>query len=145
MTGIHPFIGGMLVGALFGATGRGATPLADRVAFPDSIKEVPAAAAGTQRLPAVSRTALLDSEGSATMTFEVALRMRSFGELQSRVARGEQIAPAEMAAKYFPLAADHDRLVQWLQAQGLEVTRTDANRIAVFARGSVNSVAQAFQ
>ena len=47
--------------------------------------------------------------------------------------------------KYFPLAADHDRLVQWLKAQGLEVTRTDENRLAVFGRGPVDLVAQAFQ
>jgi hypothetical protein len=79
------------------------------------------------------------------MTFEVALRMRNFAELQARVARGELIAPAEMEAKYFPLAADHNKLVEWLNAQGLEVTRTDNNHIAVFAQGPVSAVAQAFQ
>ncbi len=79
------------------------------------------------------------------MTFEVALRMRNFDELQARVAHGEQIARSEMEQRYFPLAADHDRLVQWLRAQGLQVTRTDDNRIAVFGRGPVNLVAQAFQ
>jgi len=102
-------------------------------------------AAGTRRSPAISRTALSAAENSATMTFEVALRMRNFGELQARVARGELIGRVEMEEKYFPLASDHDKIVEWLKAQGLEVTRTDENRIAVFGRGSVNSVAQAFQ
>jgi sugar lactone lactonase YvrE len=79
------------------------------------------------------------------MAFEVALRMRGFDELQARVARGEQISPSEMETKYYPLAADHDRLVQWLKAQGLEVTRMDGNRLAVFGRGSVDAVSSAFQ
>ena len=95
--------------------------------------------------PLITRTVLQASEGLENLSFEVALRMRSFDELQARIARGEQIAPAEMAAKYFPLAADHDRVVEWIKAQGLEVTRTDGNHLAVFGRGAVNAVARAFQ
>jgi sugar lactone lactonase YvrE len=102
-------------------------------------------AKGTARVAAISRMTLRDSEGTENMTFEVALRMRSFDELQARVAAGEKIASSEMEAKYFPLAADHERVVQWLKAQGLQVTRTDGNRLAVFGRGSVNAVARAFQ
>jgi sugar lactone lactonase YvrE len=79
------------------------------------------------------------------MSFEVALRMRNFDEMQARIARGEQISDAEKQALYFPLPADHDRVVAWLKAQGLEVTRTDANHLAVFGRGSVDAVARAFQ
>jgi sugar lactone lactonase YvrE len=69
--------------------------------------------------------------------------MRNFDELQQRIARGEQIPRAEMAERYFPLAADHDRLVQWLRGKGIEILRTDENRVAVFARGPVSVVAQA--
>jgi len=79
------------------------------------------------------------------MTFEVALRMRNFDELQARVARGEFISNAEKAASYFPTAADHDAVVRWLKGQGLTVTRTDDNRLAVFGRGTVDAVARAFQ
>jgi hypothetical protein len=50
-----------------------------------------------------------------------------------------------MEALYFPAAADHQRVVDWLKSQGLTVTRTDANRLAVFAQGSVSTLAQAFQ
>jgi sugar lactone lactonase YvrE len=85
------------------------------------------------------------SENAAPMAFEVALRMRNFDELQARIATGEVISVAEKEDKYFPLAQDHDRLVAWLKAHGLEVTRTDDNRMAVFGRGSVDAVAKAFQ
>ena len=145
MTGFRPFLCSVLAVALCGATGGAAAPVADRVAFKGSIKEVPASSNGTQRVASVSRTTLLASEEEASMSFEVALRMRGFDELQARIAHGERIAAAEMEAKYYPLAADHDRLVRWLKSQGLEVTRTDPNRIGVFGRGSVNSIAKAFQ
>ena len=71
--------------------------------------------------------------------------MRNFDEMQARIARGELISPQEKEARYYPLAADHDRVVQWLKGQGLEVTRTDDNRLAVFGRGPVSKVATAFQ
>jgi sugar lactone lactonase YvrE len=77
------------------------------------------------------------------MGFEVALRMRNFAELQQRVAAGEIIPASEMAEKYFPLAEDYDRVIQWVRAQGFEVVRTDANRLAVFARGPVDAVGSA--
>jgi hypothetical protein len=79
------------------------------------------------------------------MPFEVGLRMRNFDEMQARIALGELISPAEKEERYFPLAADHDRVVHWLKAQGFEVTRTDPDRLAVFARGPVDAVGKAFQ
>ena len=78
------------------------------------------------------------------MAFEVALRMRNFDEMQARIARGERISDAEKQERYFPLAADHDRVVQWLRTQGLEVTRTDMNHIGIFGRGSVDALASSF-
>ena len=122
----------------------GAAPSPDRVAFPRSIHSVSSVGALSSREPFVTRTSLLAEENAATMSFEVALRMRNFDELQARVARGEQIGRAEMQAAYYPLAADHDRVVAWIRAQGLEVTRTDDNHLAVFGRGTVEAVARAF-
>ena len=135
----------LLAAGLCGSAERAAAQAQTRVSFPGSVVEVPSAPTGTKRAAAISRRVLRTEERSAGMAFEVALRMRSFDELQARVARGEQLGPSEMAAKYYPLAADHDRLVQWLRAQGLEVTRTDENRLAVFGRGSVDAVSAAFQ
>jgi sugar lactone lactonase YvrE len=145
MSQMRPCLRLVLAACLLGPAGRAAAQTQARVAFPGSISEVPAATTGARRGAVISRMALRTDERSAGMSFEVALRMRDFGGLQARLARGEQIAPAEMAAKYYPLAADHERLVSWLKAQGLEVTRTDGNRLAVFGRGSVDAVAGAFQ
>lgn len=138
---IHARLGLLL--ALCGQSGL-ASPAPERTAFAGSIREV-SAAPSTMRAARISRTVLSTEEASATMPFEVALRMRNFGELQARIARGERIGPAEMAQRYFPLAADHDKLVAWLTLQGLEITRTDDNRIAVFGRGTVDAVSRALR
>ncbi len=118
-----------------------------RTVFAHSIKEVaPSAAAISSPGQAfLARTALRAEETAASMNFEVVLRMPNFAEFQSRVAQGEQIAPAEMAAKFLPSADDYARVTAWLETQGLTVTRTDTNRLAVFARSSVANVQQALQ
>ncbi|HEY4989031.1 MAG TPA: protease pro-enzyme activation domain-containing protein, partial [Opitutaceae bacterium] len=112
--------------------------------FPDSVRTVEQSAAGAKQA-VISRLVLRPAESAATMSFEVSLRMRHFDEMQSRIARGELISDAEKAARYFPLAADHDRVIAWLRAQGLEVTRTDGNHLGIFGRGSVDGVAKAFR
>ncbi|HZZ58195.1 MAG TPA: protease pro-enzyme activation domain-containing protein, partial [Opitutaceae bacterium] len=84
-------------------------------------------------------------ELAAPITFEIALRMPNFAELQTRLAQGQQIAPAEMASRYYPSASDYQNVIAWVKAQGLTVTRTDANRLAVFGQGSVAAVGSAFQ
>jgi hypothetical protein len=124
---------------------RAASLQPGRTAYPGSVKEVAANPAALGRSPRVSRTVLRADELSSPMTVEVGLRMRNFDEMQARVARGELISPAEKEARYFPLAADHDRVVQWMKAQGFEITRTDENRLAVFARARVDAVGKAFQ
>jgi sugar lactone lactonase YvrE len=86
---------------------------------------------------------LTASETAAPMTVEIALRMRNFDELQARIALGEQITRAEMDSRYYPLAADHDAVVQWVKEQGMTVSRIDDNRLAVFAKASVDTVSKA--
>jgi kumamolisin len=92
----------------------------------------------------ILRRALSQEEIDAPLEFEVALKMRNFAELQSRLQRGEIIARGEMAEKYFPLESDYEKVAAWLEFQGLTVTRRDPSRLAIFASGSVNSVALSF-
>jgi hypothetical protein len=135
----------MLLGLPMGLSATG-SPL-PRVLSPESIKEIPAeqaAAAGPHRAR-ILRMALSADETAAPMDVEVALRMRNFAELQARVARGEIISREEMAAKYFPLAADYEAMAAWLTAQGLTVTRDDTMRLSLFARGTISQLKQAFQ
>ncbi len=139
--------------AALAVAGRGsaASPQANaamRTPFAQSIRALPTTptdAAGRPNRAYVTRTALQPDETAAAMPVEVALSMRHFDELEARLAHSEIISPEEMAARYLPLAADHARVVNWLAAEGLAITRTDANHLAVFARGSVAEVARIFQ
>ena len=120
----------------------------ERATFTHSIAAVAATATDPNGRPnhaVITRSTLTTAETAASMRFEVALAMRNFDELEARLAHSEIIPPDEMQARYFPLAADHDRVVRWLESEGLAVTRTDANHLAVFARGSVAEVARVFQ
>ena len=116
--------------------------------FPNSIRAVPTEPTdftGHAHPAFISRTTLKEEEIGAPMNFEVALVMRNFEELEARLAHSEIIAPEEMAARYLPLAIDHDRIVRWLQSEGVTVTRTDANHLAIFAQATVSEVARIFQ
>jgi len=115
------------------------------VAFPGSIMTVSTrAAASAPHHARVTRTTLRADERAASMTFEVALRMKDFAVLQAAVARGQLVSDAEKAARFFPRTSDYAAVVRWLKSEGLTVTRTDDNRLAVFGRGSVDAVARAF-
>ena len=121
------------------------TNAAERVSFTGSIREVAAAQPGvTIAGPVVVRSEPEAGETAAPITFEIALRMRNFPEFQSRVIQGRGSRPGRSSRKYSPLAADEDRVVAWIQSQGLVVTRTDPNHLAVFGSGSVAAVQQAF-
>jgi sugar lactone lactonase YvrE len=134
-----------LLAAAGGYAASAPVPGGARAVFAQSIATVAPIATGQSARPYISRTALQAGETAAIMPFEVALTMRNFDELEARLAHSEIISPDEMAARYLPLAADHDRVLRWLKAEGMEVTRTDANHLAIFARASVAEVARVFQ
>jgi kumamolisin len=79
------------------------------------------------------------------MEFEVSLKMRSFTEFQNRLSKGEKISSEEMAEKYYPLESDYRAATNWLSAHGLTITHVYANRLAIFATGTISQVRQAFQ
>lgn len=113
--------------------------------FSGSIKEIPEKDEAAPNRAHLLRHTLTSEEEAAPMQVEVGLKMRNFAELQARVASGEIIPREEMAAKYFPLAADYEAMAAWLTAQGLEVTRDNTMRLSLFARGTVRQIKQAFQ
>src|SRR5665213_3492082 len=111
LNGIYPKLTLLLGLALLCPSGRAAALAPLRTAFPDSVKDVPVGPALQLRAATIKRMGLSADERAASMTFEVALRMRNFDEMQARIARGELISASEKEARYFPLAADHDRVV----------------------------------
>lgn len=123
------------------AVGAAAGPAAaeSRHAFADSVVE-PSASRGAS----IVRTSLTPTELAAPMNVVVNLQMRDADRFEALVSSGHRIPQAELAATYLPTAADYEAIVAWLGSQRLEVTQTDPNRMAVFARGSVEQVRDAF-
>jgi kumamolisin len=120
---------------------------ADRITFSGSIKEValvqPQFASSASSM--VVRSVLSQSETEATIPFSVPLKMRGLAELQERIAEGQIIAPDEMAAKYYPTAADYKLVVDWLITQGFAVEQPAKYNLSVFASGSVAQIERAFE
>ena len=133
---------GILTSPAFADGGRNVV-LAGSVKGIDVVPAVAGAAHSSKAY--ISRRTLSAAETNASLTFEVALKMRNFAELQGRVAKGERVSRDEMAARFAPTGADFQRVVAWLTAGGFTVVRTPANHLAVFARGRVGQIAQAMK
>jgi kumamolisin len=133
----------------FTASPRAEPGLRPLVVMTGSIKAVPAEASlnpdQARVRPMVVRSALSDAELSETMQFEMALKMRNFGELQERIGRGEVISRAEMAEKYFPLESDYDATAAWIESLGLTVTHRYDNHLSLFAQGTVAQIRDALK
>lgn len=128
----------MLTSVLSMSMNLGAAPLpAGRAVYDNSIVPVPAAQ--------ISANALTAAQTSESMDFMVSLKMRNYAELTDRIAKGEIIAPEEMAAKYYPLAGDYQNVVAWLEGQGLKITKTDPAHLGIFVSGTVAQIQQSLQ
>ena len=114
-------------------------------ALSGSVQPVDAAPSPTEPHRAfVSRSTLRSTELSQTLNFEVVLQMKNFAELQQRIGQGARIAPAEMAARYQPSAADYQKVVDWLVQQGFTIRRQDPGHMAIFASGPVSQLTGKF-
>jgi kumamolisin len=127
-------------------TGAGAGE-AGRRALPDSVRAVaPQSAPGSR----IVRTALTQEEMVRPMTISISLRMRNFAQFEARLALGQNLvnggfSRAELEANFLPSAADYSAVRAWLSAQGFTIAQDDVNHTTVFAQGSVERVAEAFQ
>ena len=116
-----------------------------RVALRDSFREVAAAGAGDASHAEMARELTAD-ESAASTQVSLVLKMRNFAALEQRVAKGEIISRAEMAASYLPDEKAYQAVAAWLTAQGLTVTSAGgASHTIVTATGSTTQLQQAFQ
>jgi len=53
--------------------------------------------------------------------------------------------PAEMTEKYFPLEKDYAAVSAWLTQHNFTITRTDPNRMGIWASGTVEQVTNALK
>ncbi|MDB6094520.1 MAG: peptidase propeptide [Verrucomicrobia bacterium] len=78
-------------------------------------------------------------------TFRLALKLRHFAELESRIARGEVLTVEEMTARHFPTSADWSTVAAWATQRGLTVTPADCTRLSVQVSGSTAQFERAFE
>ena len=82
------------------------------------------------------------AEFASTRQIMVPLKLRNFGDLQARISRGETVSRSEMGAKYYPVAADYETVRAWLESEGFKISRTDSNRLAIFATATLAQIRQ---
>jgi kumamolisin len=137
----------LLIGISLGSPAQPAASAGTvRIRFTHSTREVSTAEPqfGSGDSATLVRMELTQAESEATTEFSVALRMRNFADLQERIGRGEVISLNEMAAKYYPTAADYKTIVDWLIAQGFAVKPANRYNLSVFASGSIAQIERAF-
>ena len=124
---------------LFGAASSARASSEARTVFTNSLKKMPVSAG--KAVAAVTASA----DAAASVEFQVSLKMRDYPKLLDRLAKGERPTQAEMAARYYPLAADVAKVSDWAASQGLTVVSTEPNHLGVQLRGTVAQVQTALR
>src|SRR5258708_558173 len=78
--------------------------------------------------------ALNEDARQRKLELHFALVTNNIQELESRVAKGETVSPAEMRAKYSGDEEQFNRLLKWLKGEGFQITQTSADYTNVFAK-----------
>ena len=110
----------------------------DRKVFTNSLTSLPREAAASVRL--LQPAHLLES-----MEIEIPLRMRNYPRLVEKIAREKIISQAVLEKDFLPSAGDYELVKKWLVSEGFEITKTDPNRLAVFARGTIAQIQKSLQ
>jgi kumamolisin len=122
------------------------SPSSDRVTFEQSIKEVatvlPQFASGASAM--LVRSELTSDEAQAALGFAVALKMHNFAELEERISKNQTISLDEIAAKYYPTAAEYKLVAEWLTSQGFAIKPADKYSLSIFASGTVAQIERVF-
>ena len=101
-----------------------------RASLPESIRVI-----DRKQVRAVQ--ALRKEDLGREIEFQIALRMRDYPKLLARMATGELVPHAEIEARYLPLPADYQKVVDWAKREGLTITQTDPSRLGLFVKGTV--------
>ena len=84
-----------------------------------------------------------EADAAAPVHFQVALRLRDSAGLSARIAAGQKLTPAELAANHFPTQQDHDAVVAWLRGEGLTIDAIVPSRMTISASGDAAHVSRA--
>jgi kumamolisin len=91
------------------------------------------------------RPLLTSAEAATPLRIDLVLKLHHLGELRRRVAAGEVISRAEMAARYLPTEDDYQAVARWLVGQGLTVAAEGASHAVMTASGTPAQMTRAFQ
>jgi kumamolisin len=114
--------------------------MAERKVFQDSVTPLPDAPGPGPRGVMVAAAEPETANEEMSVLFSLEIPAAKTADLEERVARGEVVSPDELQQNYAPNAADRDKLVKWLKAQGFEVTGVSHDGTSVYARASVKQI-----
>jgi kumamolisin len=80
------------------------------------------------------------ADPAALIEFDVALKMRNYDALRTRIDRREIVPNADMESTHFPLRSDYAAVTKWIEASGLTVKKSYDNRLSVRVVGTVAQV-----
>ena len=118
----------------------------DRKVFTDSVTPLPdhPGAAPHGLLVNLAAPAAEPAE-PMTILFSLDLPGDLKAELEAKVAAGEVVPRDQLAARFSPDKAKLDKLVDWLKAQGYEITEVAADNSGVYARADVATIENSLQ
>jgi kumamolisin len=114
--------------------------MAERKVFQDSVTPLPDTPGPGPRGVMVAAAEPETANEEMNVLFSLEIPAAKTSDLEERVARGEVVSPDELQQNYAPNAADRDKLVKWLKAQGFEVTGVSHDGTSVYARASVKQI-----
>src|SRR6478752_5074923 len=114
--------------------------MAQRKVFQDSVTPLPDTPGPGPRGLMVAAAEPETAHEEMNVLFSLDIPAAKTTDLEERVARGEVVSPDELQQNYAPNAADRDKLVKWLKAQGFDVTEVSHDGSSVYARASVAQI-----
>jgi kumamolisin len=114
--------------------------MAERKVFQDSVTPLPDTPGPGPRGLMVAAAEPETANEEMNVLFSLEIPAAKTADLEERVARGEVVSPDELQQNFAPNAADRNKLVKWLKAQGFDVTGVSHDGSSVYARASVKQI-----
>jgi len=99
---------------------------------------------GTQATTFANASKIGALAGSTPLTVRVGLQLRNVAQLQSAVANGQILSPAEFAATYGPTSDQVAAVTSYLQSKGFTNVTAEPNNLLVSADGTAADAEAAF-
>lgn len=102
------------------------------------------AATATQGASVVNASDLGTLDANKVLTVRLGLQLHNVAQLQSAIAAGQTVSPAQFLAQYAPTPSEVSAVTSYLQSQGLTHVQAEPNNLLVSADGTVAQLQKAF-